>query len=142
MAAPIDINATQLRVSSVLNRDVKQFGKKYLVDGNEDTCWNSDQGSPQWITIDFEESIVPVELCIQFQGGFAGADCWVEGKMDASSSWEKIDYFYPEDKNSLQTFMINNADKPIVSMKIVFSKSTDFFGRITIYQLKVNGVQR
>jgi hypothetical protein len=65
------------------------------------------QGSPQWITIDFEESIVPVELCIQFQGGFAGADCWVEGKMDASSSWEKIDYFYPEDKNSLQVSLNN-----------------------------------
>ena len=31
------------RVSSVLNRDVKQFGKKYMFDDNEETCWNSDQ---------------------------------------------------------------------------------------------------
>ena len=31
------------RVSSVLNRDVKQFGKKFMFDGEEDTCWNSDQ---------------------------------------------------------------------------------------------------
>ena len=31
------------RVSSVLNRDVKQFGKKHLLDGDEETCWNSDQ---------------------------------------------------------------------------------------------------
>lgn len=31
------------RVSSVLNRDVKQFGKKYMFDSNEETCWNSDQ---------------------------------------------------------------------------------------------------
>ena len=31
------------RVSSVLNRDVKQFGKKFLLDGQDDTCWNSDQ---------------------------------------------------------------------------------------------------
>ncbi|CAG04859.1 unnamed protein product [Tetraodon nigroviridis] len=30
-------------VSSVLNRDVKQYGKKYLFDCNEETCWNSDQ---------------------------------------------------------------------------------------------------
>ena len=29
------------RVSSVLNRDVKQFGKKFLFDGDDDTCWNS-----------------------------------------------------------------------------------------------------
>lgn len=31
------------RVSSVLNRDVKQYGKKYMFDCNEETCWNSDQ---------------------------------------------------------------------------------------------------
>ena len=27
----------------MLNRDVKQFGKKFMFDGEEDTCWNSDQ---------------------------------------------------------------------------------------------------
>ena len=31
------------RVSSTLNRDTKQFGKKYLFDGKSETCWNSDQ---------------------------------------------------------------------------------------------------
>ena len=31
------------RVSSTLNRDTKQFGKKFLFDGREETCWNSDQ---------------------------------------------------------------------------------------------------
>ncbi len=34
---------THYRVSSVLNRDVKQFGKKFMFDGDEETCWNSDQ---------------------------------------------------------------------------------------------------
>ena len=33
------------RVSSTLNRDTKQFGKKHLFDDREDTCWNSDQVS-------------------------------------------------------------------------------------------------
>ena len=32
-----------LRVSSVLNKDVKQFGKRFMFDGQNDTCWNSDQ---------------------------------------------------------------------------------------------------
>ena len=32
-----------LRVSSVLNRDVKEYGKKFMFDGNDETCWNSDQ---------------------------------------------------------------------------------------------------
>lgn len=31
------------RVSSVLGRDVKSYGKQFLFDGEEDTCWNSDQ---------------------------------------------------------------------------------------------------
>ena len=31
------------RVSSTLNRDTKQFGKKFLFDNREETCWNSDQ---------------------------------------------------------------------------------------------------
>ena len=29
-------------VSSVFQKDHKQFGKKHLFDGKEDTCWNSD----------------------------------------------------------------------------------------------------
>ena len=32
----------------MLNRDVKQFGKKFLFDGQDDTCWNSDQVSRPW----------------------------------------------------------------------------------------------
>ncbi|KAG5276162.1 hypothetical protein AALO_G00128560 [Alosa alosa] len=43
MAVSLICNNTQSRVSSVLNRDVKQFGKKYMFDSNEETCWNSDQ---------------------------------------------------------------------------------------------------
>ena len=38
-----DVLRIFVRVSSVLNRDVKQFGKKFMFDGEEDTCWNSDQ---------------------------------------------------------------------------------------------------
>lgn len=31
------------RVSSVLNKDTKQFGKKHLFDGESETCWNSNE---------------------------------------------------------------------------------------------------
>ena len=31
------------RVSSTLNRDTKQFGKKFLFDGREEICCNLDQ---------------------------------------------------------------------------------------------------
>jgi hypothetical protein len=30
------------RVSSVLNKDNKNYGKKNLIDGTEETCWNSE----------------------------------------------------------------------------------------------------
>ena len=27
----------------MLNRDAKQFGKQFMLDSRDDTCWNSDQ---------------------------------------------------------------------------------------------------
>uniref|UniRef100_A0A4W5N376 F5/8 type C domain-containing protein n=1 Tax=Hucho hucho TaxID=62062 RepID=A0A4W5N376_9TELE len=44
-------------VTSVLNRDVQQFGKKYMFDSNEEACWNSDQGDSQWVPLEFPQSI-------------------------------------------------------------------------------------
>ena len=41
----------QIKVSSVLNKDSKQFGKQHLLDSSVETCWNSETGSPQTITI-------------------------------------------------------------------------------------------
>lgn len=51
------------RVSSVLNRDVKQYGKKYLFDCNEETCWNSDQvkqllGNSRYCSLHEGDSVV------------------------------------------------------------------------------------
>ena len=31
------------RVSTTLNRDNKMYGKKFMLDGSDETCWNSDQ---------------------------------------------------------------------------------------------------
>jgi len=31
------------RVSTTLNRDSKMYGKKFMLDGSDETCWNSDQ---------------------------------------------------------------------------------------------------
>ncbi|KAK3097992.1 hypothetical protein FSP39_015113 [Pinctada imbricata] len=88
-------------VSSVLNRDVKQFGKKHLFDGEEDTCWNSDQGLPQWVHVELTQLSNVEEIKIRFQGGFAGKECWVESH-DCEGTPTKIMDFYPEDINSLQ----------------------------------------
>ncbi|XP_034245894.1 nuclear receptor 2C2-associated protein [Thrips palmi] len=122
----------ECKVSSVLNKDVKQFGKKNMFDGSDETCWNSDQGTPQYISVllDKEEEIS--KISIQFQGGFVGQDCWLSSVTESGE--KNIDVaFYPEDINSVQTFDIN----PIVKAKkftVAFNKSTDFFGRIVVYK--------
>eukprot|EP00794_Sanderia_malayensis_P010175 gene10175-11216_t len=89
------------KVSSVLNKDVKEYGKNFMFDGKEDTCWNSDQGSPQIITFQFECEVLLEKLKIQFQGGFAGKDCRLEYVLEKDG--EKCHHdIYPEDVNQLQ----------------------------------------
>jgi len=138
-AATASGSGFQSRVSSVLNRNVKEFGKKHLFDGKEDTCWNSEQGSPQWIHLAFDEnqSVDGIELV--FQGGFVGQNCHLEATCSeggGGGEFVKCLDFYPEDTNKLQTFKL---ERPVTAkaFRVVFSDSTDFFGRITVYTLRL-----
>ena len=45
-----------------------------MLDGKLDTCWNSDQGSPQYILMDFGRDVAVIKLNVMFQGGFAGVE--------------------------------------------------------------------
>ncbi|KAK3798627.1 hypothetical protein RRG08_019114 [Elysia crispata] len=144
MAAPMNLQSlsdkiVRTRVSSVLNKDVKQFGKKHLFDGDEETCWNSDQGSPQWIVVEFSESVPVSQLDIQFQGGFVGKTCWVEAIQSGQESFVRLHSFFPQDINQIQNFPLPDTGSSLSSLKIVFDSSTDFFGRITIYKLEILG---
>nr|XP_047908416.1 nuclear receptor 2C2-associated protein isoform X2 [Anser cygnoides] len=85
-AEPLICADTATRVSSVLNRDVKQFGKKHMFDANEETCWNSDQGARQWVALDFPRTVKVSQLHIQFQGGFSSRLCTLEGGKPAAPS--------------------------------------------------------
>ncbi|TNM87422.1 hypothetical protein fugu_005643 [Takifugu bimaculatus] len=82
MGSSLISNDVKSWVSSVLNRDVKQYGKKYLFDCNEETCWNSDQGERQWVILEFPQSVKVSELRIQFQGGFSAGTCRLEEFQD------------------------------------------------------------
>ncbi|KAJ7993097.1 hypothetical protein DPEC_G00268890 [Dallia pectoralis] len=109
MTSSLICSETQSRVSSVLHRDVKQFGKKYMFDSNEESCWNSDQGDCQWVTLEFPQPIRVSQLKVQFQGGFSGQTCRLEGSLK-DEDMVKITDFYPEDNSSLQiSFTLFNS---------------------------------
>ncbi|CAH1393740.1 unnamed protein product [Nezara viridula] len=118
-------------VSSVLNKDVKQFGKQNMFDESDETCWNSDQGSPQWVKVKLREETDVKFFTIQFQGGFTAKDLVFKTELNGNS--EEM-CFYPEDTNSVQKFIIKQPTK-LRSMLFKFHSSTDFFGRIIIYKL-------
>ncbi|XP_022199938.1 nuclear receptor 2C2-associated protein [Nilaparvata lugens] len=125
------------RVSSVQNRALKMYGSRFMFDVNEETCWSSDQGSPQWVELQSKDGERKISsFSIQFQGGFAGKDCFFEVK--SSNSLDIISTpFYPDDVNTLQHFSLQT---PVTGNTFIFkfTTSTDFFGRIVIYKLVVN----
>lgn len=127
---------TVSRVSSVLNRNSRQFGKKYLFDEDEETCWNSDQGPSQWVTLEFPHRVHITQLQVQFQGGFSSRRSCLEGSQ-GGDTLSKIVNFYPEDTNALQTFSIPTVE--VDRLKLTFEDTTDFFGRVVIYHLRVLG---
>ena len=63
------------------------------------------QGQSQFVHLEFESEVDVSELRIQFQGGFAGKDCWIESVADNTEvprTLVKACDFYPEDINSVQ----------------------------------------
>lgn len=41
----------------MLNGDTKTYGKDFLFDGHDETCWNSDEGPVQWVLIKFDNPV-------------------------------------------------------------------------------------
>ncbi|RNA11117.1 6-pyruvoyl tetrahydrobiopterin synthase [Brachionus plicatilis] len=132
---PLINTETKLRVSSVLNRDTKSYGKQFLSDGKEETCWNSDQGDNQWIIVSFCKPIRIKKFEFKFQGGFCAAHGQLEciKSTDTEKNYTKLMDFYPQDINSEQIFEIAEQLEPSDTFKFNFVKLTDFFGRITNY---------
>ncbi|OBZ88256.1 Nuclear receptor 2C2-associated protein [Choanephora cucurbitarum] len=115
------INAdTRIKVSSVLNRDTTNYGKQFLIDGQAETCWNSEQGLPQHILLDFAQPVCVESIEFQFQGGFVGKKCIVVGSQaEAPNDYNvQLDTLYPEDINSIQTFKLPTASEPLKRVKI------------------------
>lgn len=144
------------KASSILQKSVKLYGPMNALDyANETTCWNS-EGSPQgktssWIRVDFASTaIVPTKIGIQFQAGFVAEEVTVmvlkaNSDNDAKEEWITVgDTFEVDDDHEMQFLDLledNNEKMPTSTMgiKLVLNECTDFYGRVTIYQLKVFG---
>ena len=102
------------------------------------------QGIPQSIQLSFDQEVTPRELRLTFQGGFVGKACRIEAakNQDAKSrDWVEWTKVFPEDVNRQQIFELptGSLQGPVQSLKLVFEESTDFFGRITVYDLQLLG---
>lgn len=95
--------------------------------------------APVWLVL-FAEPVVPEAIELTFQGGFVGTRVAVQVAIPGNE-WRLLTSIYPEDVNRKQRFDISSSldNAPITSMKLIFEESSDFFGRITIYDLDVFG---
>ncbi|KAJ7497503.1 galactose-binding like protein [Mycena latifolia] len=129
---------TPIKVSSTLDKSV---GKKHLVDGNSETCWTSQQGLPQYVQLGFSELVIPESVHLTFQGGFVGTRCTV--KIQSGNDWQMLTCIFPEDINGRQEFSLKSSMVAILDgidkLRLEFEESSDFFGRITLYDLKLYG---
>ncbi|KAF8215806.1 galactose-binding domain-like protein [Mycena galopus ATCC 62051] len=132
---------TPIKVSSTLDKSV---GKKHLVDNNPETCWTSQQGLPQYVQLGFPEPIIPETIHLTFQGGFAGTRCAVKLRY-SDTGLETLIYIFPGDINGRQEFSLKTESNAaaiaggIDRLRLEFEESSDFFGRITLYDLKLYG---
>ena len=97
------------------------------------------QGSPQFVWFTFETPVIVETVKIMFQGGFVGLGCECYGGS-GKTEFEKLGDFYPEDMNAEQVFRVG-LRKAVDRFQLVFNKSTDFFGRVTIYKVDILGTK-
>lgn len=106
------------------------------------TLLNSSKGLPQYIQFKFPQPVIPKRISITFQGGFVGTRCSVTTKVSDEADWTSWLYIYPEDVNGRQDFDLDGGtvnESGVTSIKVVFEQSSDFFGRVTVYDIRLLG---
>lgn len=77
-----------------------------------------------------------------------GTRCLIEvqagQEIAEKTPWKELCHVYPEDVNRKQVFDLVPSDPGLVhrviwDLRIVFEESSDFFGRITVYDLQLHG---
>ena len=146
------------------------YGPKNALDyENVSTCWNSDgnmannnnnnKASTSFI-IEFGRIVQVHEIRIQFQAGFVAEQIKVFTQSsydDKATEWKSIIELEADDDHELQSFplLINeeesssssssnvvNPSSCCTALKLEFDEFTDFYQRVTIYQLQVFGYEQ
>ena len=100
-------------------------------------------GSPQWVLIQLEDSVVLDKVHIMFQGGFVGTTTVIQYYSSSNEYVDINSVYHLEDNNSLQILNIfpPSSSEPVASSvyRVLFTTSSDFYGRITIYNMELYG---
>lgn len=145
MAASVvsDPSTFTARASSVLRGNARACGPALMFDGRGDTCWNSDQSSAgQWVELAFRAPVAVAAVALTFQGGFVGQGGRVlvrlAGGGAPAGGWQPLAELEPDDTNARQEFPLPPTPG-VAALRVEFDRSTDFYGRVTVYQLEVLG---
>lgn len=91
---------------------------------------------------------MPRRLSLTFQGGFVATCCSVHVVYaESGDMWELVARIFPEDVNRKQDFDIDlegereGERRSVSSLRLMLEQSSDMFGRVTIYDLKVEGFE-
>lgn len=78
---------------------------------------------------------------MMFQGGFVGSECDLILLEGDDVKEKAICTLFPEDVNDLQVFKLSEAIEVATTqrLKLKFKKSSDFYGRITVYIVHFEG---
>jgi hypothetical protein len=133
-----------VKVSSVLDNKVAMYGGQNVLDNDRESSWTSSQsiqqdGVVQTLSISLDKAVTINELSFTFQGGFVAQETellisddgveWTNAGVD-----DAIDI---EDVNEKQIFDLSD-DGGVAAQyfKFVFNASSDFYGRVIIYDLR------
>ncbi|RHY65660.1 hypothetical protein DYB38_003017, partial [Aphanomyces astaci] len=113
----------------------------HMFDGTDVTCWNSDQGTPQQVLLSFHRHVHIRQVHVMFQGGFVGEDVqFLVTTTESPTEFHALPVSkHFDDGNAMQSVDVScdNATQ----LRVVFGKSSDFYGRVTIYELLVWGLE-
>eukprot|EP00160_Parvularia_atlantis_P011048 Unigene21510_Nuclearia_a/m.57515 Unigene21510_Nuclearia_a/g.57515 ORF Unigene21510_Nuclearia_a/g.57515 Unigene21510_Nuclearia_a/m.57515 type:complete len:149 (+) Unigene21510_Nuclearia_a:3-449(+) len=130
------LDPATLRVSSVLGRNARAHGRQCLVDGDDETCWRSEQGRPQWVAGALRPGARVDAVVAAFQGGFAArtAELWAAPAPDAALMLHAT--LHPADSNGEQVLRVAPPLTGAAAFRLVLD-SSDLFGRVVCYKFDV-----